>query len=220
MPSRLIMPNHITYMADFKTTEFGWGQWYGRRRLLAPIGQLSLWDDHGGAMACRCRSIPGTTTSFIPVSIWNYYRLNRKTNENNYIQPKHELGESPYRFNWQTPILLSSHNQDILYFGGNKLMRSLNRGDDWKPSPRFDQWRQVGNVVYGTLTTITESPFQFWLLYRRWWRLVYVSQNSGADWTNISQSFPKDLWVSRVVASQHKKVEGLCNIKWLPLGQF
>ena len=137
----------------------------------------------------------------------NYYRLNRKTNENNYIQPKHELGESPYRFNWQTPILLSSHNQDILYFGGNKLMRSLNRGDDWEAiSPDLTNGGKVGNVAYGTLTTITESPFQFGLLYTGSDDgLVYVSQNSGADWTNISQSFPKDLWVSRVVASQHKK---------------
>ena len=61
----------------------------------------------------------------------NYFRLNRTANTQTYIQPKHELGDSPYRFNWQTPILLSSHNQDILYLGGNKLMRSMNQGADW-----------------------------------------------------------------------------------------
>lgn len=38
----------------------------------------------------------------------NYYRFNLKTGERTYIQPKHQLGESPYRFNWQTPILLFS----------------------------------------------------------------------------------------------------------------
>jgi hypothetical protein len=54
----------------------------------------------------------------------NYYRINRQTGKNKYIQPKHSLGENPYRFNWQTPILLSKHNQDILYLGGNKLHRS------------------------------------------------------------------------------------------------
>ena len=36
----------------------------------------------------------------------NYFRINRETKEQKYIQPKHELGENPYRFNWQTPILL------------------------------------------------------------------------------------------------------------------
>jgi photosystem II stability/assembly factor-like uncharacterized protein len=44
----------------------------------------------------------------------NYYRINRETGDNKYIQPKHTLGENPYRFNWQSPIHLSKHNQDIL----------------------------------------------------------------------------------------------------------
>ena len=45
----------------------------------------------------------------------NYYRLDLAADKQTYIQPKHSLGERPYRFNWQTPILLSAHNQDILY---------------------------------------------------------------------------------------------------------
>ncbi|MEZ4875395.1 MAG: glycosyl hydrolase [Flavobacteriaceae bacterium] len=137
----------------------------------------------------------------------NYYRLNLATNENTYIQPKHELGESPYRFNWQTPILLSKHNQDILYYGGNKLMRSLNKGDDWEAiSPDLTNGGKPGNVAYGTLTTISESPFQFGLMYTGSDDgLVYVTKNGGGNWTNVSNAFPKDLWVSRLVASQHKK---------------
>ncbi|MCB0457886.1 MAG: glycosyl hydrolase [Flavobacteriaceae bacterium] len=137
----------------------------------------------------------------------NYYRLNLATNENAYIQPKHQLGENPYRFNWQTPILLSKHNQDILYYGGNKLMRSLNKGDDWDAiSPDLTNNGKPGNVAYGTLTTMSESPFQFGLLYTGSDDgLVYLTKNGGGNWDNISTSFPKDLWVSRVVASQHKK---------------
>ncbi len=137
----------------------------------------------------------------------NYYRLNRALEEQTYIQPKHELGESPYRFNWQTPILLSSHNQDILYLGGNKLMRSMNQGDDWTViSKDLTTGGKKGNVAYGTLTTISESPFQFGLLYTGSDDgLVYITKNSGGSWAKISDSFPKDLWVSRVVASSHKK---------------
>ncbi|MEW7289674.1 VPS10 domain-containing protein [Aquimarina sp. 2304DJ70-9] len=137
----------------------------------------------------------------------NYYRLNRAINERTYIQPKHELGESPYRFNWQTPILLSSHNQDILYMGGNKLMRSMNQGEDWTViSKDLTLGGKKGNVAYGTLTNISESPFQFGLLYTGSDDgLVYVTKNSGGSWTKISDSFPKDLWVSRVIASSHKK---------------
>jgi photosystem II stability/assembly factor-like uncharacterized protein len=137
----------------------------------------------------------------------NYFRLNRKTNEQKYIQPKHELGETPYRFNWQTPILLSSHNQDILYLGGNKLMRSMNQGDDFTAiSKDLTTGGKQGNVAYGTLTSIAESPFEFGLLYAGSDNgLVHVTKNGGANWQDISNSFPKDLWVSRVIASSHKK---------------
>ncbi|MHA7056845.1 WD40/YVTN/BNR-like repeat-containing protein [Aquimarina sp. M1] len=137
----------------------------------------------------------------------NYYRLNRATDEQTYIQPKHELGESPYRFNWQTPILLSPHNQDILYLGGNKLMRSMDQGVQWTAiSGDLTNGGKKGNVAYGTLSSISESVFQFGLLYTGSDDgLVYVSKNAGGNWIKISDDLPKDLWVSRVIASTHKK---------------
>jgi photosystem II stability/assembly factor-like uncharacterized protein len=137
----------------------------------------------------------------------NYFRINREKDETTYIQPKHELGENPYRFNWQTPILLSPHNQDILYLGGNKLMRSMNQGTNFTAiSDDLTNGGKKGNVAYGTLTSISESPLQFGLIYTGSDDgLVYVTKDAGGSWTNISSTLPKDLWVSRVVASQHKK---------------
>lgn len=137
----------------------------------------------------------------------NYYRLNLDTDEQKHILPKHTLGESPYRFNWQTPILLSSHNQDILYLGGNKLMRSMNQGDDWEAiSKDLTKGGKKGNVAFGTITSISESVFQFGLIYTGSDDgLVHITKDAGASWTNISNTLPKDLWVSRVIASQHKK---------------
>ncbi len=137
----------------------------------------------------------------------NYFRLDRKNGKQTYIQPKHELGEKPYRFNWQTPILLSPHNQDILYMGTNKLMRSLNQGDDWTAiSPDLTKNDKQGNVSYGTLTTISESPAQFGLIYTGSDDgLIQLTKDGGSSWTVISKDLPKDLWVSRVLASQHKK---------------
>ena len=137
----------------------------------------------------------------------NYFRIDRSTGKQIYIQPKHELGEKPYRFNWQTPILLSKHNQDILYLGGNKLHRSLNKGDKWETiSKDLTQGGKKGNVAYGTLTTIAESPFQFGLLYTGSDDgLVHISKDGGGNWKLISNNLPKNLWVSRVVASAHKK---------------
>lgn len=137
----------------------------------------------------------------------NYYRINRLTNDRKYIQPKHVLGENPYRFNWQTPILLSEHNQDILYLGGNKLMRSMNKGDDWNAiSKDLTTGGEKGNVAYGTITAIAESPFQFGLLYTGSDDgFVYISKNGGGTWESIINGLPQDLWVSRVVASKYKK---------------
>ncbi len=136
-----------------------------------------------------------------------YNRINMESGEREFIRPSHDLGEEPYRFNWETPILLSSHNQDILYLGGNKLMRSMNQGSDWSAiSPDLTTGGKQGNVPYGTLTTISESPFQFGLLYTGSDDgLIQVSQNAGGSWDLISQSLPKDLWVSTVLASKHKK---------------
>lgn len=137
----------------------------------------------------------------------NYYRLHLEKEERTYIQPKHSLGENPYRFNWQTPILLSPHNQDILYLGANKLMRSMNQGTDWEPiSEDVTKGGKIGNVAYGTLTSISESPFQFGLIYvGSDDGLLHVTKNTGGTWENITGNLPKDLWVSRVIASQHKK---------------
>ncbi len=137
----------------------------------------------------------------------NYFRINRETGENKRFDIKHTLGEKPYRFNWQTPILLSSHNQDILYLGGNKLMRSMDQGDSWTAiSPDLTHGGKPGNVAYGTLTTVSESPFQFGLIYTGSDDgKIAVTKNGGSDWQVISNSLPKDLWVSRIVASEHKK---------------
>ena len=137
----------------------------------------------------------------------NYFRLDLETKKRTYIQPKHELGEAPYRFNWQTPILLSSHNQDILYLGGNKLHRSLNQGDDWFAiSDDLTQGGKKGNVAFGTLTTIAESPAQFGFLYTGSDDgYVYRSENGGGSWDRVSDDLPQNLWVSRVIASEHQK---------------
>lgn len=83
----------------------------------------------------------------------------------------------------------------------------MNQGTDWQAiSGDLTNGGKKGNVAYGTLASISESPFQFGLIYTGSDDgLVHVTKNGGGDWTNISSSFPRDLWVSRVIASEHKK---------------
>jgi len=136
-----------------------------------------------------------------------YSRLNLKTKKRISIHPKHQLGDTPYRYNWQTPILLSSHNQDILYMGANKLLRSMDQGATFEViSTDLTTGGKKGNVPYGTLASISESPFQFGLLYTGSDDgLIHVTKDGGNSWENITGNLPKNLWVSRIVASKFKK---------------
>jgi photosystem II stability/assembly factor-like uncharacterized protein len=135
----------------------------------------------------------------------NYFRINRATNETTRIQPQHALGERPYRFQWTTPIHLSRHNQDILYLGSQYLHRSMDQGDSWtKISPDLTKGGRQGNVPFGTLTTLDESPLHFGLIYTgsddgR----IHVTKDGGSSWTRIDDPLPQDLWISRVEASRH-----------------
>jgi hypothetical protein len=92
----------------------------------------------------------------------------------------------------------------VVYFGSNKLHRSSNKGDNFETiSDDLTNGSKTGNVSYGTLTTISESPLTKGLVYTGSDDgLVYVTKNDGANWENISIGLPKYLWVSRVIASK------------------
>lgn len=136
-----------------------------------------------------------------------YFRINRSTKERKMIQPRHELGERPLRFNWQTPIHLSVHQPDILYLGSNFLHRSLNQGDDFnKISKDLTKGGRKGDVAFGTISDIHESPLRFGLLYTGSDDgLIHVSRDGGHEWTDVSRGLPADLWVTTVEASAHEE---------------
>ena len=137
----------------------------------------------------------------------NYFRTNKYKRQPKRITPRHELGERPYRWNWQAPIWLSKHNQDILYMGSNMVHRSLNQGDDFETiSGDLTNGGKSGDVAFGTLTTLHESPLQFGLLYTGSDDgLAYVSKDGGGHWENISEGLPGNLWVARIQASAFEK---------------
>ena len=137
----------------------------------------------------------------------NYWRIDRQKGEYAYITPMRDIGEPALRWNWRTPMILSSHNPDIVYVGAQKVFRSMNQGRDWKAiSSDLTKNEPQGNVPHNTITVLSESPKQFGLLYAGTDDgLVWVTRSGGTDWQNISQGLPANLWVSSVQASPHNE---------------
>jgi photosystem II stability/assembly factor-like uncharacterized protein len=131
------------------------------------------------------------------------------------------LPRSHFRFNWSAPLILSPHDSRTLYFGGNYLFRSTDRGDTWTiVSPDLSTGdtalanpesggltRDVtGAETHATAITMSESPLVPGLL---WVGTddgnIQLSRDGGGTWTNVRPNLrvaPDRTWVSRVEASR------------------
>lgn len=126
------------------------------------------------------------------------------------IYPRPDIEEAKYRFNWQTPIWLSRHNQDVLYYGTNKFHRSLQKGEKMQVlSGDLTSGQIPGDIPFGTLTTIVESPLRFGLIYvGADDGNIHVSKDGGYTWVNINKTLPRwaqGLYISRVMPSAFKE---------------
>lgn len=193
------------------------GTWYGPSN----NRETSDWHDSGNY---PYKSIGGgdgmqvqvdtrdNTTVYVGSQFGAYSRLNRNAPFAGRVsvRPQHELGEKPLRFNWQSPILLSKHNQDVFYFGSNRFHRSFNKGEgSVNLSSDLTGGRKEGNVPFGTLVTMSESPLRFGLIYTGSDDgYIHMSKDGGYSWTAIHAKLPKNvqgLYVSRVIASKYKE---------------
>jgi hypothetical protein len=119
-------------------------------------------------------------------------------------------GEVAAYYEAVAPVILSSHNQDIVYYGANRLYRSMDRGDTWQAiSPELTTSKQRGDVPYATVTSVSESPSRFGLI----WAgtddgNLWVTRGDAGDWQRVDAGLPSDRWVSRVVGRTPQ--ESLC----------
>ncbi|MEM6456432.1 MAG: hypothetical protein AAF772_15180, partial [Acidobacteriota bacterium] len=130
------------------------------------------------------------------------------------VRPRDALDEPALRYNWATPIHLSVHSPDVLYFGANRVYRSLDRGVTWTAiSDDLTTSPLRGNVPFGTLTTLAESPQAFGLL----WAgtddgHVHVTVDGGVTWRAVDGKLPRDRWVSRVEPSPHVRARAYVSL--------
>jgi len=110
-----------------------------------------------------------------------------------------------YRFDWNSPMLISSHNSHTLYFGGNKVFKTVDRGDQWKaisPDLTADPDSKFSAVV-----SLDESPLDPGII----WAgtndgNVQMTRDSGAHWTLVNANItgaPENYWVKRIEVSNH-----------------
>jgi len=137
----------------------------------------------------------------------NTARLDLKASAREKIRPRPELSaekkEKPLQYNWITPFVLSPHSRDVLYFGANRLYRSFDRGDTWTAlSDDLTSDREQGDVPFGTLTSIAESPKRFGVIWVGTDEgKVWGTRDGGGTWTDLTPGLAKDRWVTRVIAS-------------------
>ena len=70
--------------------------------------------------------------AFVESQNGNLVRFNGRTGERKSIRPRPAPGEDPYRFNWSSPIQLSPFDPATVYFAGNHVFKSPDRGDSWQ----------------------------------------------------------------------------------------
>jgi photosystem II stability/assembly factor-like uncharacterized protein len=125
-----------------------------------------------------------------------------------------------HRFQWTAPLLISPHDPNVLYHGGEVLFRTSDAGMHWEAISgdltRNDKSKQqpsggpitiddTGTEYYDTIFAVAESPLQKGLI----WAgaddgLVHITRDGGKTWTDVT---PKDMpeWskISQIDASPH-----------------
>jgi photosystem II stability/assembly factor-like uncharacterized protein len=154
------------------------------------------------------------------------HRLDTRTSQMRLIKPEAKYGEPHYRFQWNSPVAISTHDHTTIYYGGNYLFKSTDRGDTWtrlggdlttgaernklqifgKTPEKNTLSRHDGVQDYPTITTLSESPLTPNVL---WVGTddgnVQVTRDGGKTWKNVVgkvPGVPKGTYVSRVVASR------------------
>jgi photosystem II stability/assembly factor-like uncharacterized protein len=155
-------------------------------------------------------------------------RYDRKSQEAVDIRPEPRKGEDSYKWNWNTPLMLSPHSHTRLYTAANKVFRSDDRGQSWQVisddlTARIDRnkwpvmgkyWsidaiqKDVSTSLYGTIVSMDESPLQEDLLYIGTDDgLIQITEDAGKSWQKI-ESFPgvpENTYVSDILASKFDK---------------
>jgi photosystem II stability/assembly factor-like uncharacterized protein len=152
-------------------------------------------------------------------------RYDKKSGERVQMQPVSPDPLVAQRFNWNSPLLISQHNNERIYYGSQTLFQSDNQGNDWRAisgdlSRNIDRnklkvmdkvWgvdtvaKNTSTSFYGSLIALTESPRQEGLLYTGSDDgVMHVTKNGGQQWDKLDwpSKVPDNSYVADMEASQ------------------
>ena len=152
-------------------------------------------------------------------------RYDRKSQESVDIRPEPREGEDSYKWNWNTPLIISPHSHHRLYCSANKVFRSDDMGSTWEVisddlTAKIDRnkWQVMGKYwsvdavqkdistsLYGTIISLDESPVKENLLYAGTDDgLIQVTGDAGKNWRKVDKfpGVPENTYVSDLLASK------------------
>ena len=151
-------------------------------------------------------------------------RYNRITKESIYITPEPGKGELTYKWNWDTPLFISPHNNTRLYCAANKVFRTEDRGNSWEVIsddltaqvdrntwPVMDKFWSIDAVakdrstsLWGTIVSLSESRLKENLLYAGTDDGVIQVSEDAKTWTKYSKfpGVPEFTYVSDILPSK------------------
>jgi photosystem II stability/assembly factor-like uncharacterized protein len=185
------------------------GSWGGPSATDSAEGiTLADWKRVGGGDGFQCQADPSDPdTIYCETQYGGLRRVSLKGGRPKLIRPRAPEGQPAYRFNWNAPLLLSPHDPKTVYYGGNVLFKSVDRGDKWEViSPDLTRGGPGPSADGGhTITAVAESPLKAGVLYvgtddGR----LHVTRSGGKDWTDLTDTLPAlppERWVTRVECS-------------------
>jgi photosystem II stability/assembly factor-like uncharacterized protein len=187
------------------------------------------WTITYGADGYACAIDPtDPNTVYLEWQNGNVLRYDRKSHETVFISPRAEPSDPPLRFNWDSPILISPFSHTRLYYAGQFVWRSDDRGDSWtlissdltRGIFRLEQkimgrewsvealWDHGAMSQYGTITSLSESRLQEGLIYVGTDDgLIQVTEDGGKTWRKIDRiaGVPDYFFVNKIMASKHDR---------------
>ena len=182
------------------------------------------WRQSGFGDGMYQQADPDGRTIYINTQNGGWTRFDNVTGDMMSLRLSAPEGEDPYRWDWVSPSLISRHDPNVVYLGGNRLFISRDRGDSFTRTEDLTRRqdrdtleimgvrgadtelsRNDGTSSYGEIVTISESPIDPAVL---WVGTddgnVQVSADGGRSWNEVSggaPGLPDGTYVSRVLAS-------------------